>query len=51
MDEKQGDGIVSLGLFMDEVDFQPFNYSHVVVETVQSLSAMLFPGISTMGWM
>jgi hypothetical protein len=41
MDEKQGDGILSLRPFMDKVDFQPFNYGRVVVESVESLSNTL----------
>lgn len=48
MDEKQGDGILSLRLLMDKVDFQPFNYGRVVVESVEGFSTVTFPGSNPM---
>ena len=37
MDEKEGDSVLSLGRFMDEMNIQPFNNGGVVVESVERL--------------
>ena len=47
MDEKQGDSVFSLRLFVDKMDIQPFNNGRVVVESVEKFSTMT----STMGRM
>lgn len=44
MDEKQGDSVFSLRLFMDKMDLQSLNNGRVVVESVERFS----PGTSTM---